>query len=45
VIPLAKRPKPSIRSAGTAQVSKVIHVGGHPSGIAAGDGKVWVTVS
>jgi YVTN family beta-propeller protein len=26
-------------------VSKVIHVGGHPSGIAVGDGKVWVTVS
>ena len=29
----------------SGNVSKVIHVGGHPSGIAASDGKVWVTVS
>jgi YVTN family beta-propeller protein len=29
----------------SGNVSKVIHVGGHPSGIAVGDGKVWVTVS
>jgi hypothetical protein len=29
----------------SGNITKVIHVGGHPSGIAAGDGKVWVTVS
>jgi YVTN family beta-propeller protein len=29
----------------SGNISKVIHVGGRPSGIAVGDGKVWVTVS
>lgn len=29
----------------SGNVSKEIRVGGHPSGIAVGDGKVWVTVS
>jgi YVTN family beta-propeller protein len=29
----------------SGNVSKVIHVGGHPSGIAVGHGRVWVTVS
>jgi YVTN family beta-propeller protein len=30
--------------AASGNITKMIHVGGHPSGIAVGDGRVWVTV-
>jgi DNA-binding SARP family transcriptional activator/streptogramin lyase len=32
-------------NAASGNITNVIHVGGHPSGIAVGGGKVWVTVS